>query len=220
MQVVGRRGFLAVLAPRPLEAGVVNTAASLLTLALARSDEVDRVRRELRAERFRLLLAGVPVAGVPDPPFRVFLPLAEVPDPPGFHAEVDGRVVVLAHHLDVPAAASGPVDATSVARGYREALRALEEGAARFEDVAAARLLAPDAAEYADALLAPLDDVQRETLRVWLSCHGQFDPAAARLGVHRHTVRNRLRRVERLLGRSLDPAGTRAELWLALHARH
>ncbi|MFC6088725.1 PucR family transcriptional regulator [Saccharothrix lopnurensis] len=220
VQALGRRGFLAVLAPRPLESGVVNTAASLLTLALVRSDEVDRVHRELRAERFRLLLAGVAVAGLPEAPFRVFLPAAPVPDPPGFWAEVDGRQVVLARDLDVPAAASSPVGATSVARGYREALRALEEGVARFEDVAAAGLLAPDAAEHAAALLAPLDDVQRETLRVWLACHGQFDPAAARLGVHRHTVRNRLRRVERLLGRSLDPAGTRAELWLALHAAH
>jgi purine catabolism regulator len=56
-------------------------------------------------------------------------------------------------------------------------------------------------------------------LRVWLSCHGQADPAATRLGVHRHTVRNRLGRVEELLGRSLESAGLRAELWLALHAR-
>ncbi|QFZ21961.1 PucR family transcriptional regulator [Saccharothrix syringae] len=218
MQVLGRRGFLAVVAPGPLDAGVVNTAASLLTLALARSDEVERVRRDLRAERFRLLLAGVPVAGLPEAPFRVFLPLAEVAEPPGFAAEVDGRQVVLAHDLDVPAAASSPVDATDVARGYREALRALEEGVARFEEVASARLLAPDAAEHAAALLAPLDDVLRETLRAWLACHGQADPAAARLGVHRHTVRNRLRRVELLLGRSLEPAGTRAELWFALHA--
>ncbi|MFD7654734.1 PucR family transcriptional regulator [Actinosynnema sp. NPDC059797] len=218
MQVLGRRGFLAVLAPGPLEAGVVNTAASLLTLALARSDEVDRAHRELRAERFRLLLAGEAVAGLPEAPFRVFLPLAPVPDPPGFWAEVDGRLVVLAHDLDVPAAASSPVDAAGVARGHREALRALEEGVTRFEEVAAARLLAPDAAEHAEALLAPLDEVQRETVRVWLSCHGQFDPAATRLGVHRHTVRNRLRRVEELLGRSLEPAGTRAELWLALYA--
>ncbi|NUT47744.1 MAG: helix-turn-helix domain-containing protein, partial [Saccharothrix sp.] len=62
------------------------------------------------------------------------------------------------------------------------------------------------------------DDVLRETLRVWLACHGQADPAAARLGVHRHTVRNRLRRVEALLDRPLDTAGVRAELWLALHA--
>ncbi|MGW4113480.1 PucR family transcriptional regulator [Actinosynnema sp. NPDC004786] len=219
MQVLGRRGYLAVAAGRPLDAGVVNTAASLLTVALARSDEVDAVRRELRAARFRLALAGEPVEGVPDGPFRVFLLRDREPaEPTGFWAEVDGRVVVLAPSVDVPAAASSPVDATSVARGYREASRAWEAGVATFEEVAGAGLLAPDAAEFAAALLAPLDDVLRETLRVWLACHGQAEPAAARLGVHRHTVRHRVQRAERLLGRSLDPAGTRAELWFALHA--
>ncbi|WP_447003042.1 PucR family transcriptional regulator [Saccharothrix isguenensis] len=223
MQVLGRRGYLAVAADRPLDAGVVNTAASLLTVALARSDEVEGVRRDLREARFRLLLAGVPVDGVPDGPFRVFVLRDGVEPssgfwPSGFWAEVDGRVVVLAHEVDVPAAASSPVDVRGVARGYREALRAWEEGVATFEEVAGAGLLAADAADFAAVLLAPLDDVLRRTVRVWLSCHGQADPAATRLGVHRHTVRNRIRRVEELLGRSLESAGVRAELWLALHA--
>ncbi|MFD0205805.1 MULTISPECIES: PucR family transcriptional regulator [Saccharothrix] len=217
MQVLGRRGYLAVATAGPLDAGVVNAAASLLTVALARSDEVDAVRRELREARFRLALAGVPVDGVPAGPFRVFV-LREPAEPEGFWAEVDGRVVVLAREVDVPAAASSPVDAGDVARGYREALRAWEAGVATFEEVAGSGLLAADAAEFAATLLAPLDDVLRETLGVWLACHGQADPAATRLGVHRHTVRNRLKRVEQLLGRSLEPAGVRAELWLALHA--
>nr|WP_232292675.1 helix-turn-helix domain-containing protein [Saccharopolyspora erythraea] len=55
-----------------------------------------------------------------------------------------------------------------------------------------------------------------ESLREWLAQHGQWDPAAGRLGVHRHTLRNRMRKVEDLLGRSLDQPGVRAELWLAL----
>ncbi|MGM1061833.1 PucR family transcriptional regulator [Saccharothrix sp. Mg75] len=214
VQALAGHGHLAVAAP-VLDAGVVNVAASLLTLALARSAEVEAVRRELR---FRLLLAGAEVEGLPEPPFRVFVLRGAPADPPGFWAEVDGRVVVLARELDVPAAASRPVGPTEVARGYREALRALEEGVDRFEDVAASGLLGPGAGAHARELLAPLDDVLRETLRVWLSHHGQADPAAARLGVHRHTVRNRVRRAEQLLGRSLDAAGTRAELWLALHA--
>ena len=76
--------------------------------------------------------------------------------------------------------------------------------------------MAADAAQFAATLLAPLDDRLRESLRVWLACHGQWDPAAARFGVHRHTVRNRIKRVEELLGRSLDSPGVRAELWFAL----
>jgi purine catabolism regulator len=49
-----------------------------------------------------------------------------------------------------------------------------------------------------------------------LSRHGQWDAAAADLGVHRHTLRYRMRRVEEILGRSLDDADVRMELWLAL----
>ena len=72
--------------------------------------------------------------------------------------------------------------------------------------------------------LAPLVAADRagagdlvESLRVWLAAHGQWEPAAARLGVHRHTLRKRIRRAEELLGRDLDSPGVRAELWLALH---
>lgn len=38
------------------------------------------------------------------------------------------------------------------------------------------------------------------------------------LGVHRHTLRYRMRRVEEILGRSLDDPDVRMELWLALKA--
>ena len=54
------------------------------------------------------------------------------------------------------------------------------------------------------------------SLRAWLSRHGQWDAAAADLGVHRHTLRYRMRRVEEILGRSLDDPDVRMELWLAL----
>jgi purine catabolism regulator len=37
------------------------------------------------------------------------------------------------------------------------------------------------------------------------------------MGVHRHTLRKRIRRAEDLLGRDLGSPGVRAELWLALH---
>jgi purine catabolism regulator len=76
---------------------------------------------------------------------------------------------------------------------------------------------------FAERTLAPLrqhDETGRgelvETLRCWLEQHGHWDLAAARLGVHRHTVRNRIRKVADLLGRDLDEPGVRAELWTAL----
>ncbi|WP_433274733.1 PucR family transcriptional regulator [Actinosynnema sp. CS-041913] len=221
MQALGRRGYLAVSTAEPLDTAdrnIVNTAASLLTLALAKSDAVDVVRGELRTAQFRLLLAGVPVADAPEGPFRVFVLPKGTEEPPGFWAEHDGHVVVLARELDRPAHASSPVTATEVARGYREALRARDEHVASFEDVPGSGLLATDIALHAATLLAPLDASLRASLRVWLGCHGQWDPAAAKLGVHRHTIRNRMRRVEELLGRSLDSPGLRAELWFALHA--
>ncbi len=54
------------------------------------------------------------------------------------------------------------------------------------------------------------------TVRAWLAHHGQVDAAATELGVHRHTVRHRLRRAEALLERSFDDPAVRADLWFAL----
>jgi len=51
---------------------------------------------------------------------------------------------------------------------------------------------------------------------VWLAHLGQWDPAAAELGIHRHTLRNRMNTAADILGRSLDSPGTRSELWLAM----
>ncbi|MDI2132769.1 PucR family transcriptional regulator [Yinghuangia seranimata] len=76
---------------------------------------------------------------------------------------------------------------------------------------------------WADELLAPLyahDAGGRGDLvasvRAWLARHGQWDAAAGDLGVHRHTLRYRIRRAEEILGRRLDDPDARAELWLAL----
>ena len=48
---------------------------------------------------------------------------------------------------------------------------------------------------------------------------GRAGEAADRLGVHRHTMRHRLRRIEAATGRDLTSARDRLELWLALKAR-
>lgn len=88
-------------------------------------------------------------------------------------------------------------------------------------------LLADDAVRaFAEGLLRPLrehDATARgdlvTSLAAWLSHHGQWDAAAVELGVHRHTLRYRMRRVEEILGRSLNEADVRMELWLALKAK-
>lgn len=79
-------------------------------------------------------------------------------------------------------------------------------------------------ASFADTVLAPIDAADPRgqllaTLRVWLDANGAWDVTAQRLGVHRHTVRNRVDRIEQLTGRALATASTRYELWLALEAR-
>ena len=79
---------------------------------------------------------------------------------------------------------------------------------------------------FADAVLAPLDQLDPSerlellrTLDQWLRVNGAWDPAAARLALHRNTVRNRIDRIARLTGRRLDDGDDRMELWLALKAR-
>lgn len=95
----------------------------------------------------------------------------------------------------------------------------------RFADLAGQGLLAlldsGAAAAFSSALLAPLRKYGSradllESLRVYLDCNGHWDAAAQRLGVHRHTLRYRMRRVAELVGRDLDDPAARAELWIAL----
>lgn len=141
-------------------------------------------------------------------------------------AELDGL------HLGV----SDPVEYSSVVQALKQAQRALaaavraELPLTRFSDLAddgVLRLVDPEVAGvFADRLLAPLvehDATGRgeliASLRSWLAHNGQWDPAAAALGVHRHTLRHRIAKVGQLLGRDLDAADTRAELWLALRLR-
>jgi purine catabolism regulator len=74
-------------------------------------------------------------------------------------------------------------------------------------------------------LLGPLLDYDRRqhgdlvaSLRAFLEHNGNWEAAARALGVHRHTLRYRVRRVAELTGRDLDSAADRVEFWLALQA--
>ena len=157
----------------------------------------------------------------------------------------DGRVVVvvppdtgavdlvgqLTHERVVAWGISDPVAPDRLADGLRQARRALAAagpgGVRTFGDLArkgVVGLLDPDAARgFADALLGPLEARDRGDLvasvRAYLAHHGQWDAAATTLGVHRHTLRYRMRRVEELLERPLDDPDLRADLWVALAVR-
>ncbi|WP_328224130.1 PucR family transcriptional regulator [Streptomyces sp. NBC_00310] len=130
---------------------------------------------------------------------------------------------------------SAPAGPIAAAAAYKQAEQALSVARRRgrclveHEELAAGSvlpLLGDDAVRaFADSLLRPLREHDATgrgdlvaSLRAWLSRHGQWDAAAADLGVHRHTLRYRMRRVEEIVGRSLDDPDVRMELWLALKA--
>jgi purine catabolism regulator len=195
------------------------------------------------------LLAGpvrVLVADGPEAELVALIEQVEDSDPAeGWRgaAQHEGRVIVLqpaaaaAAPPDLPAAQqvawgiSDVVAVDALGDGMRQATRALAAagagGVRAFGDLARDGLVGlvdEDAGRgFADALLGPLESRERGDLvasvRAWLAHHGQWDAAATTLGVHRHTLRYRMRRVEELLGRSLDDPDLRAELWVALAVR-
>lgn len=124
---------------------------------------------------------------------------------------------------------AGLSSAVTQARQARE--RAAESGAGVVEFQAIARegvlafLSRTDARAVSESMLGPIDvhdsangTQLRGTLRSWLGHDGRFDAAAQELGVHRHTVRNRIALIEQLLGRDLRSFSVRADLWVALLA--
>jgi purine catabolism regulator len=128
---------------------------------------------------------------------------------------------------------SGAAHSEDLADAFAKARRAAEAAAERgeqwlrFDAIGSSgisQLWNPEQARaFAESLLAPLVEHDRAgrgdlvaSLRAWLAHHGQWDPAAAALGVHRHTLRRRMGLVGQLLGRDLDSPTVRSELWLAL----
>lgn len=128
---------------------------------------------------------------------------------------------------------SAPTTVAGLPAAREQARRAATAASGRglailgFEDIGAAGIAAmwdpEQAAAFAASLLAPLVEHDRAgrgdlvaSLRAWLAHHGQWDPAAVALGVHRHTLRRRMTLVAELLGRDLDSPTVRSELWLAL----
>ena len=139
----------------------------------------------------------------------------------------------LAAHSGLAVGLSAQVQYDDIAAAHRQARQAADFGRRHgvavtgFADISMpgiSGMLGPERAlAFAESLLAPLIEHDRfgrgdlvTSLRTWLAHHGQWDPSAAALGVHRHTLRHRIRTAEELLGRSLDAPGTRSELWLAL----
>ncbi|OYN80660.1 PucR family transcriptional regulator [Mycolicibacterium sphagni] len=153
------------------------------------------------------------------------------------HADLDMLVETLRAHAEgLPCGIGAPVAAEALSVSAMQA-RSLLPVSARLGRIVTAgesetvsllvSLGSPEVVRgFADAVLAPLDALDpRErlellrTLDQWLRVNGAWDPAAARLSLHRNTVRNRIERIAALTGRRLDDGDERMELWLALKSR-
>ncbi len=161
-----------------------------------------------------------------------------------FFAEHQDRLIVISHHEDLDdltallrrtatyAGCSTPVAWPELPSGLREAQRAADRAGAdrpfvRFEDLVSEGMLGllessggPGVARRMLQPLAARPEAERSLLiasaGVWLEHNGAWDPAARQLGIHRHTLRNRITTLERLLALDLRRFADRAELWTAL----
>ena len=161
-----------------------------------------------------------------------------------FFAEHAGRLVTITRHDDtaelrkvwqrdrIRAGSSTPVEWSELSVGLREAQRAAaranrERLFVRFEELVSDGMLGMLETSGGDVvaqrMLQPLHrrpvgerQTLLESIEVWLAHNCAWDPAAKQLGVHRHTLRNRIGVVEELLGLDLSRFSDRAELWAAL----
>jgi PucR family transcriptional regulator, purine catabolism regulatory protein len=115
----------------------------------------------------------------------------------------------------------------ALGRSLLEARAALDAGVApiaSYRDLGSLELLLglPDAAleAFVDRVLGPVvrTGALVESLCALLDTGCRWSEAATRLGVHRHTLRYRMARLEEQTGRHPDNPADRMELWLAVKA--
>lgn len=224
--------------PHAVEAATRRLRGGLLRLLLAGETAlVAEIAADLWGE---LPAAPVRIALASGPSRHRQAAVDRAEDSDAFHAPFgESLLLVVRAEPELPGlhvGVSDPAEYGALDQALKQAQRALAAAVrtdlplVRFADLAddgVLRLVDPEVAGvFADRLLAPLvehDATGRgeliASLRAWLAHNGQWDPAAAALGVHRHTLRHRLAKVGQLLGRDLDSADTRAELWLALRLK-
>lgn len=127
------------------------------------------------------------------------------------------------------------VDASDIRSSYLTALFALraappDRAVATARDLGSYAFLLetqsrPALESFVRAVLGPLlehDEARSSELvrstRAFIESGGRWEQGADVLGIHRHTLRYRVRKAEDLLGRDLSRAEDRLEVWLALKA--
>lgn len=140
-----------------------------------------------------------------------------------------GRIRTLIGSQRAPSGGvSRAVPIAKIATGLGQARIAAQSTAGRFAAYADLGPLAalldsctPGELRLLASVLDPLSDTDEDlvaTLAAFLRHNGQAEAAAAELQVHRHTLRNRMRRIGHLLGDDLNSADSRTQLWLAIRA--
>ncbi|WP_309064758.1 PucR family transcriptional regulator [Microbacterium sp.] len=197
--------------------------------------QVARVRTRSVAQR-RALMAGLieladDALALNDQDQTALVLCDPVPDLPE-------RFLALAEEIeleDVGLGEPGSIERTP--ESHIEAMRA--QGAARMMGMRVAtapqqgcqlsRILsdAERLAEFSRSVLAPLESHDRDnprlellpTLRAYFDAIASIETAAGVLGIHRHTMRARLRKIGEVSGYDLTQPGQYLELWLAVELR-
>ncbi|GAC67991.1 PucR family transcriptional regulator [Gordonia soli] len=143
---------------------------------------------------------------------------------------VTGLLTMLTAHHSAAGGVGPVVDLADVAQSMRQARLACRsatvgqlvdlEGSRSLLSIESVRRALSDA--YPQRLAPVLDHDRatgsrlRDTLLVYLEANGNWGEAATAAGVHRHTMRHRIERIEDMLQIDLTDARTRAELLLLL----
>ena len=179
----------------------------------------DRLRRELAAELDR---RGCAHLSTVRPDRAEFLVTAATEEDA---LELATQLVATAGEARI--AVGRPARGAALGRSVLEARAALEAGGspvASYRDLGSLDLLLglPDAPleAYVARVLGAVAANERllESLTALLDSGGRWTDAAARLGVHRHTLRYRMDRLHEQTGRHPDDPKEQMELWLAVKA--
>ncbi|RKS09511.1 purine catabolism regulator [Nocardiopsis sp. Huas11] len=186
---------------------LVDEAADALSDVLGATDAAERAGLCALADA---VVAVLPAGGGPHAGGRLLRALAQAPNGPRGAGACGARAVA-----DLPSALSRARQAAS--EGYSHCDESDAWGLLR-------SAVPPEGARaFTDSVLGPLREHDNRhgtdlahVLLHYLDHGAQVEAAARDLGVHRNTLRSRLRTAERVLGRSLDAPRTRLELWTAL----
>src|SRR5919205_92826 len=238
LQTLGRkgslRGALVLGAIEPLDpprTDIVNSVIGLASLALEQARTLDTARRHLRAGVFEQLLAGSTDVAVktarqvwgqlPREPLLVTASRQVYPAP-----NVVEALELLADDYRGAVFYALPGALEEARRALRRAAE-LGRDAVEFSELSDGGMLGllreEKAGPVARGLLQPLiaHDAAEQTellatVQEWFANDCMWDKTARRLGVHRHTLRNRVDAAGRILSLNLDGMRDRLELFAAV----